>query len=188
MGLKLDLHTHCYEATLSTDVDAIKKIVNAVKARNLDGVAITEHIDKDYGYRVKEIVEEHFDNAILIIPGQEMNTDLLHVQVVELYISDNTIFRFVAHPYHVTDFSRYVAAHADELHGVEIENFQHRWEMNQIDKHRIQAIAVEHGLMLLTNSDAHSLDDIGRYYNEVDLEELYMRIAQKRCQDTSNER
>ncbi|OIP93037.1 MAG: hypothetical protein AUK24_00720 [Syntrophaceae bacterium CG2_30_49_12] len=106
---------------------------------------------------------------------------MVYVQVVELYLPDNATFRFVAHPYHLTDFSRYVAAYADELHGVEIENFQHQWEMKQIDKERIEAIAEEYGLMLLTNSDAHSLDNIGRYYNEVALGELYLRIARKGC-------
>ncbi len=181
MGLKLDLHTHCYEATMCSSVNAVEKIVNAVKARGLDGIAVTEHIDKDYGYRVKRIVEKRFDGEVLIIPGQEINTSLIHVQVVELYLSDNATFRFVAHPYHLTDFSRYVAAHAHELHGVEIENFQHRWEMKQVNREKIRAVAEEYDLMLLANSDAHSLGDIGRYYNEVDLGELHKRIGRKRC-------
>lgn len=180
MGLKLDLHTHCYEATLSESVDAVERIVNAIKRRRLDGIAVTEHIDADYGYKVKQIVEECFDSEVLIIPGQEINTSLVHVQVVELYLSNKATFRFVVHPYHLTDLSRYVAAHAHELHGVEINNFQHKWEMNQINREEIQAIADEYGLMLLSNSDAHSLDNIGRYYNEVDLEDLYTRIDKKR--------
>ncbi|MDY6853623.1 MAG: PHP domain-containing protein [Thermodesulfobacteriota bacterium] len=179
MGLKLDLHTHCYEATMYTSVKSVENIINTVKAKGLDGIAVTEHLDADYGYKVKQIVEKYFNSKVLIIPGQEINTELVHVQVVELYLSDRATFRFVVHPYHVSDFHRYVAANAHKLHGVEINNFQHKWEMNQINREEIQAIADKHELMLLTNSDAHSLDNIGRYYNEVDLQELFDRINRR---------
>ena len=47
----------------------------------------------------------------------------------------------------------------------------HSWE---IDRTIVQEVAVLLG-HLLSSSDAHSLSDIGRYYNEISLEELYAR-------------
>jgi len=39
----------------------VKEIVAAVKAKGLDGIAITEHYTDSYGYRVKEIVDGHLN-------------------------------------------------------------------------------------------------------------------------------
>ena len=177
--MKLDLHTHCFEATLSGSLSTVDKIVKSVKACGLDGIAITEHIDKTYGYHVRDIVDQYFDNEVLIIPGQEANTPLVYVQIVELYLSDNATFRFVVHPYHVMDIERYLDLHANELHGIEIGNFQHKWEMEHAGIERIQRIAEKYDLMTLTNSDAHDLKNIGKFYNEIDLEDLHMKIGEK---------
>jgi histidinol phosphatase-like PHP family hydrolase len=179
LALKLDLHTHCYEATESSSLETVEKIVNAVKARGLDGIAITEHGDKNYSYKIKEVVEEYFNNEILIIPGQEVYTDLIYIQIIELYLPGNATFRFVAHPYHIYDFFRYFNGHYHMLHGIEIDNYQHNWEMTKLNKKKICEVAEEHGLMLLANSDAHSLENLGRYYNEIDLDDLYRLIEKK---------
>jgi histidinol phosphatase-like PHP family hydrolase len=146
-------------------VDIVARIVAAVKSRGLDGIAITEHNNKNYAYKVKEIVEQYFDNEILIIPGQEV--DIGVTQIVELYLPGNVTFRFLAHPYYAEDFLR-----IDGLHGIEIENSLHNWEMN---KQKIRAIAERYNLLLLANSDAHHLSEIGEYYNEISLEELCAR-------------
>jgi hypothetical protein len=57
--LKLDLHTHCSEATCvyTPTVDVVKKIVSAARAKGLDGIGITEHYNKAYGFKVREIVD-----------------------------------------------------------------------------------------------------------------------------------
>ena len=44
----------------------------------------------------------------------------------------------------------------------------------------IRQLAGKHDLMLLTNSDAHSLSEIGSLYNELDLEELAARARASR--------
>jgi len=179
LKLKLDLHTHCYEATLSSSIETVKEIINVTKSRGLDGIAITEHGDYNYGYQIKKITEQYFNNDILIIPGQEVYTKYIYVQVIELYLPENATFRFIAHPYHTQEFINYVTDHSNELHGIEIGNFQHNWEMNRIDKQLIRKIAKEHDLMLLTNSDAHLLKDIGQFFNQVYLDDLYRKIEQK---------
>ena len=141
------------------------RIVAQVKAKGLDGITVTEHENKDYAYRVMEIVESFFDNDILIIPGQELRRRLHHI--VELYLPGNAVFRFVAHPGHLTNQDCH---HLDDIHGVEIENGN-----RVIDEENVCRFARERGLLLLSNSDAHTNSDIGRHFTEVDVEELCTR-------------
>jgi histidinol phosphatase-like PHP family hydrolase len=162
-ALKLDLHTHCGEATslYKPTLEVVKQIVAAAKARGLDGIAITEHYNRAYGYKVKEIVEQQLHGEILIIP--------LHVVV--LYLPDDITFRFVGHPGYppVQD----LGCEIDEsIHGLEIRNPTHD---DEIDGELIRRLAKERDLLLLSNSDAHFLSDIGKYYNEIELEELCVR-------------
>ena len=171
MKLKLDLHTHCGEATslYTPTLDIAKRIVAAAKARGLDGIGVTEHYNRTYGYKVKELVEHELGNEILIIPGQEIDKGPLHMVV--LYLPDDVTFRFIAHPGYppVSDFS----SHMDNgIHGIELKNPLHEDEM---DKDKIRELAKKHNLLLLANSDAHFLSDIGKYYNEIEIEELCAR-------------
>jgi histidinol phosphatase-like PHP family hydrolase len=168
--LKLDLHTHCGEATAlySPTLDIVKEIVAVVKTRGLDGIAITEHYNKAYGYKVQEMVEHHLKGEILVIPGREIDKGLLHV--VELYLPGDVTFRFIAHPGY--PYVRDLEAQIGDIHGIELRNPLHDDEM---DEGRIRALAEKYDLLLLTNSDAHFLDDIGKYYNEIDIEELCAR-------------
>lgn len=104
-----------------------------------------------------------FNNEVLIIPGQEI--DIKGRQEVELYLPNGATFRFLAHPGFPAN--SYVI---ENVQGLEIEN-----DLHAIDKERVRALAEEHDLLLLSNSDAHRIDWIGRYYNEIDLEELIAR-------------
>jgi len=143
----------------------VDKIIAQIRAKGLHGIAITDHWDKDYGFRVKEIVEQSFNNEVLIIPGWEI--DIGQRQEVELFLPNGATFRFLAHPgYPINSYT------IENVQGIEIENALHNWH---IDKERVRALAEEHDLLLLKNSDAHSIEWIGRCYNEIDLEELIAR-------------
>ena len=176
--LKLDLHTHCREATASPTptLEIVRKIVAAVKAKGLDGIAITEHYTDTYGYKVKEIVDRRLNGEIVIIPGQELDMVFLGVDrgmihVVELFLPGNLIFRFIAHPGHPR--VRDLGAHVDDgIHGIELKNPAH---IDEMDEKEIRRLAEKHNLLLLTNSDAHTLSDIGAFHNEISLEELCTR-------------
>lgn len=172
MKLKLDLHTHCGEATslYTPNLDIVKRIVSAAKAKGLDGIGVTEHYNRTYGYKVRELVEQ-LDDDLLIIPGQEIDKGLLHVVV--LYLPDDLTFRFIAHPGYppVTDLDSLID---DSFHGIEIGNPLHDDEM---DQEMIREIAKKHDLLLLTDSDAHFLSDVGKYYNEITIEELCARAS-----------
>ena len=169
--MKLDLHTHCGEATAlyNPTVDIVKRIVAAAKAAGLDGIGVTEHYDRSYGYKVRQIVEHDLNEDILIIPGQEIDKGLLHVVV--LYLPGDVTFRFIAHPGHppVDDLDSQID---DSIHGIELNNPMHDDEMDQA---LIRELADRHNLILLTNSDAHFLSDVGKYHNEIEIEELCAR-------------
>jgi len=178
--VKLDLHTHCREATAgATPTPAIvKRIVAAVKARGLDGIAMTEHYTDSYGREVKEIVERHLDGAIVVIPGKELDMMLTGremgvIHVVELCLPGDVTFRFIAHPGY--PYVRDLDSHIDgSVHGIELGNAAHRDDM---DEQEIRRIAKKHNLLLLSNSDAHDLRDIGTFFNEIEIEELVARAS-----------
>ena len=176
--MKLDLHTHCREATAcpTPTLDIVKRIVAAVKNKGLDGIAITEHYTASYGYEVKEIVDHYLNGEIVVIPGKEIDKMFLGIEkglfhVVELYLPGEVTFRFIAHPGH--PHVRDLDSHIDNsIHGIELRNPSHT---NEMDEKGIRLLAQKHDLVLLANSDAHSLDDIGRFHNEIEIEELCAR-------------
>ena len=108
-------------------------------------------------------MERSFNSEVLIIPGQEI--DIRWRQEVELFLPNGATFRFLAHPGYPT-----ISNVIENIQGIEIENALHF-----IDKVRVMALAEEYDLLLLSNSDAHSIDNIGRYYTEIDIEELVAR-------------
>jgi PHP family Zn ribbon phosphoesterase len=167
--MKLDLHTHCFEMSRfsSPDVKTVGSVVNKVKQQGLDGIAVTEHDDKGIAYEVAKIVEQVFAKEILIIPGREVRRGSRHV--VELYLQGGPVFRFLAHP---AQLSSLRAEDLDGIHGVEIEN-----GLWHIDREMVDAVAREYRLLKLSNSDAHTLVDIGKHYNDINLDELYIKAA-----------
>lgn len=165
--LKLDLHTHPGEAehSLSPTVDMVGRIVAIAKERGLDGIAVTEHQGKEYGYKVKAIVDQYFSGELLVIPGWERSGWPL--EVVELYLPDGAVFKYWAHPGVPRQLGKF--DFLADFHGIEIDNPMHQ---RHIDKNKVRDLARQYDLLLLSNSDAHTLEDIGRYYNEISLEEL----------------
>ncbi len=152
----------------------------AVKSRGLDGIAITEHYTHAYAYEVQEIVRRHFDDAILVIPGKEVDKVFIGIEkgvfhLVELYLPGDVTFRFVAHPGHphIADLGSHIDG---DIHGLELRNPEHDHEM---DEGMIRRLAQRYDLILLANSDAHSLSDIGTYYNEIEIDDLCARARRK---------
>jgi len=43
-------------------VETVKKIIEQIKKKGLSGVAVTEHCNKDYGFRVKPTFNTLFSN------------------------------------------------------------------------------------------------------------------------------
>ena len=170
--LKLDLHTHCFEAMDAVpDQESVQAIVEAVRRKGLDGIAITEHSSMKFGLQAKEIVDRYLDGAIIIIPGREIMDR--GQEIVELFLPQGSIFRFLAHP---TSLSPYYPFD-DNLHGIEIENYSHNAAINQ---EVVRRVAEENDLLLFRNSDAHSLLEVGALYNEIELEELNRAVVNQK--------
>ena len=172
MRIRVDLHTHTLEATGDSipRVETVKKIIAQVKKHGLAGIAVTEHGNKDYGFRVKEIADRYFPHEkVMIIAGQEIRLHNEHV--VELYLRDR-VFRFCAHPFFGNGFDDFLDKEGGNIHGIELKNGA--W---QLQEDRVREVAERHNLFLLENSDAHSLKDMGFHYNEIDLEDLYHRCG-----------
>jgi predicted metal-dependent phosphoesterase TrpH len=176
--LKLDLHTHCRSATASSKatLPVVRKIVAAVRAAGLDGIAVTEHYTDYFGHEVKGIVDSQLNGEIVVIPGKEIDMmvtggDMGVIHVVELYLPDDLTFRFIAHPGYpyVGDLESHIDG---SIHGLELQNPAH---LHDVDQREVRRLARKHDLMLLSNSDAHSLGDIGTFYNEIDIGELSAR-------------
>jgi len=152
--------------------------MDAVKRKGLEGIAITEHYTNYYGHKVKEIVGTQLDGKVVVVPGQELARMLLGrergvIHVVELYLTDDLIFRFIAHPGH--PYIKDLSQHIDEgIHGIELKNPLH--DRDGLTEEQIKELAKKHDLILLTNSDAHRLEDIGTYHNEIEIEELCDRV------------
>jgi len=165
MRLRLDLHTHCYEALGFPEPsrETVGLIIEAAKRKGLDGIAITEHYSKRYGLQSQKIAQDYFPGQLLIIPGQEIRVH--YQEVVELYLPEDRIFRFLAHPYTTQDLEKYDY----DIQGIEIDNHLHD---GYIYKKGVRELAAKRGLLLLRNSDAHSLEAIGSFYNLLTWEEL----------------
>ena len=170
MKMKIDLHTHCLESTGDPvpKVETVRKIIAHIKERGLDGIAITDHDKKDYAFRVKEVVDRHFPDEVIIIPGQEISFRRQHI--VELYMPNDSVFRFCAHPFFGNNFKDFMEQEADKIHGIEIKNAA--W---QLQEDRIREVASKFDLVILENSDAHSISEIGFHYNRIDLQVLHDR-------------
>lgn len=173
--LKLDLHTHCFEAMGFPEPSpaSVRKIIEAVKRKGLAGIAVTEHNNMDYGFRMREIVKEHFDNEIIVIPGQEIDLnvkdfktlDIETVQIVELYPSEKHVFRFLAHPGYPTQKWAEILQYLPKLDGIEIQNGCHKINYGVVER-----VAFDKGLLLISASDAHKLEDIGSHCTELRME------------------
>jgi histidinol phosphatase-like PHP family hydrolase len=176
LKIKIDFHTHCLESTGDSvpRIGTVREIVKQIRKRGLDGIAITDHDKKDYAYRVKEMVDLHFPGEFVILPGQEICINRQHV--VELYLENDSVFRFCAHPLFGSRFLEFIKEEGDNIHGIEIKNAA--W---QLQEDKVNEIAKRYDLITLKNSDAHSIREIGIHYNEIDLEELYRRCNGTKC-------
>ena len=62
MKLKLDLHTHVWEAFnfQPPSLDIAEKVIAQVKSRGIDGIAITDHHNQDWAFAFRELVGAAF--------------------------------------------------------------------------------------------------------------------------------
>lgn len=174
MKVKLDLHTHIWEASgfQPPNLEWAAKVVEQAQRKGIHGIAITEHHSMENSFAYKRIIEEHFPGQLLVFPGLEkdvhpVGNHFAEYQVGEFMLPTGRLFRNYCHPGYP---SREIVI--ENVQGIEIDNQLHNWH---IDKGRVREIAHRHNLLLTKVSDAHRLADIGTNHLEVDLEEFYSR-------------
>ena len=177
MKLKLDLHTHVWEAFnfVPPTVEIAEKVVSRIRSRGIDGIAITDHRNKEWSFEFRDLVEKHFPGETLIIPGWEIEirpeeNPFAEYQVAELFLPGGGVFRSYCHPGY---YSPEIVIE-ENVHAIEIDNYIHNWH---IRKAQVEEIAQANGLLLLEVSDAHNLENIGLRYTEVELDELHFRAG-----------
>lgn len=175
MRVKLDLHTHIWEAFnfQPPSLSMAEKVVGQIKRRGIDGIAITDHHNKEWAFEFRDLVERHYPDEVIIIPGWEIEVrpaenPFAEYQVAELFLPGGGVFRSYCHPgYYSPDIII-----ERNIHAIEIDNYIHNWH---IRKAQVAEVAQSYGLLVLEVSDAHSIDDVGLRYTELELEELYRR-------------
>ena len=182
MKLKLDLHTHVWEAFnfKPPSLEIAEKVVLQIKAAGIDGIGITDHHNKDWSFEFRELVERHFPGEVMIIPGWEIEVrpeqnPFAEYQVAELFLPpmggrEGGVFRTYCHPGY---YSPEIIIEQD-VHAIEIDNYIHNWH---IRKSLVKEKADTHGLLLTEVSDAHNLENIGLRYTELELRQLYERAV-----------
>ncbi len=175
MKVKLDLHTHLWEAFnfRPPDEAMVDRVVHQIKDRCIDGIAITDHRNKQWAFEFRDLVERTCPGEVIIIPGWEIEVrppqnPFAEYQVAELFLPGGGTFRSYCHPGY---YSPEIIIE-DGIHAIEIDNYIHNWH---IRKHQVRELAEAHDLLILEVSDAHNLENIGLRFTELELEELYRR-------------
>tara|TARA_B100000029_G_scaffold148346_1_gene143621 strand:+ start:8087 stop:8632 length:546 start_codon:yes stop_codon:yes gene_type:complete len=175
--LKLDLHTHIWEAFnfQPVSLQIVEQVIAEVKSKGIDGIAITDHHNKDWAFQFCKIAEEHFPGQIIVIPGWEIevrppDSPFDEYQVTELFLDSGDIFRIYCHPGY---YSPNIIIE-ENIHAIEIDNYIHNWH---IRKQQVQKVADEYNLMTVQVSDAHNIENVGLRYTELNLDELYRRAS-----------
>ena len=175
MKVRLDLHTHVGEmfGFQPPTPEIAEAVIAQIRSAGLDGIGVTDHWRLDWGLELHRVVERHFPDQVLIIPGREIDVrpasspfDEYHC--VELYLPGGRLFRNYCHPGYYTPN----IVIEEGVHGIEVGNFHHDWH---IRRPQVERVAEDHGLMTFSVSDANTLDEIGAQSTEVDLDDMIRR-------------
>ena len=175
MKVRLDIHTHVGEmfGFQPPTPGMAETVIAQVKKAGLDGIAITDHWRRDWSVALHRVVEEHFPNQVIIIPGQEIDVrpvsspfDEYHC--TELYLPNGRLFRTYCHPGYYTPN----IVIEDDIHGIEVANYHHNWHIRQP---AVERVAAAHDLLTFSVSDANVLGEIGAGSTLVDLDEMRRR-------------
>ena len=177
MKVKLDLHTHIWEAFnfQSPSLDIAEKVLAQIKFQGIDGIAITDHHNRDWAFEFRDLVEANFPGQAIIIPGWEIEirppqNPFDEYQVAELFLDNGGVFRIYCHPGY---YSPNIIIE-ENVHAIEIDNYIHNWH---IRKEQVRQVADAHNLLLVEVSDAHNLENVGLRYTEIEISELYDRAV-----------
>ncbi len=177
--VKIDLHTHPIEALKSKfgikgikDIKGgvIEEIVKAVSKAGLNGIAITEHNNFNHSWVATLEILDHFkDEKLIILPGEELDyagQKLLHIYIPDYYRRRLPIFQgkewvmILAQPGLVNplDLEKLAGLKLDAVEGKSLKG----------DFEMAERVALEKSIPVIKASDSASLEDIGKFYTELE--------------------
>lgn len=177
---RIDLHTHPIEALSAEspvrtirDItgEVVDRIAGSISAAGLDGIAVTEHNNFNYGWVVALEMKRRFPGGPFVLPGEEIEYGGQHF--LRIFIPDNirgrapffkgrAWFVILAHPGY---YATYDPAQFQDLaiDAVEEESRRGKYEL-------AGQISAARDIPATRGSDAHRLEDIGLCYTELDVE------------------
>jgi hypothetical protein len=179
-SIKLDLHTHPVEALKEKmgikgigDIDksVASAIVGAIKDSGLDGIAITERHNFNHAWVAALEIEENFPGEnLLILPGAEIEYKGQHF--LQVYIPDRIRkrvpffqgkewFIILAHP------GGYSPLDIEALGPVKFDAVEERSLVGDFPP--AGPLSQERSISRIISSDAHKLEEIGRFYMELEI-------------------
>jgi predicted metal-dependent phosphoesterase TrpH len=191
--MKIDLHVHTAPRSKCSNIDP-KAIIAEAKRIGLDGICITEH---QVLWSAEEIAElaDHADiklfrgNEIttaqgdVLVFGMEKNIEgVIPIQMLKKEIDAAGAFSILAHPFRgfkvfgISDLKMSVEQASKKkalgfVDAIEIRN----GKVSDQDNEMAEKVAEKLGLPGTAGSDAHNLDEIGKYVtifeNEIETEQ-----------------
>ena len=178
MILRLDLHTHIWEASgfQPPNLAWAEQVVQQAKARGIDGIAITEHRNREPSFAYKRLIDQHFHGQLLVFPGWEIEVHpaqdyFASYDMGEFLLPNGLVFRNYCHPGHPSK-----SIEIEDVQSIEVDNLLHNWH---IDTPKVHAVAKKHGLLMTHVSDAHRLEDLGKNFVEIELKDLLDRAKRR---------
>ena len=176
MSFKLDLHVHAAERSAcatSYEEDQIRSAISA----GMQGMAFTDHHALVHERRLAELNEKYFpfriytgievtaeDEDWLVYGLRDLEltrTDWLYTDLVSAVRSGGG-FIALAHPYRYSSSIR-VSLDVCPPDGIEARSYNTPANRES----DIRALAGRLGLTVLSNSDAHNVSRVGKYWNEL---------------------
>jgi predicted metal-dependent phosphoesterase TrpH len=179
--LKIDLHTHPFHTLRGQNgvvgirdlnKNALRPLVEAILKSGLNGIAITETDDFNWGWVAALQIKEHFpDQGLLILPGREQQfrgQHFLQIYVPEEarrrypFFRDREWLNILAHPgyYQPLDLAALAEAQIDFVEEASLKG----------GFAAAQQIIQERGIPAVRASDARSLEEIGSLYMELEAD------------------
>ena len=163
---------HCHEMTHSKCSSmCIEDMVSAAKAKCLDAICITDHDSMNIRYTKADFIRSINFTIFVGIEISSMHGDIIafgvefdfetymmETQEIVDYVNLNNGFCYAAHPFRGSGCG-YYTYNLKNLHGIEVRNGRCEEDANE----RAMGLCKEMGLIQLAGSDAHEIDQIGKY-------------------------
>jgi histidinol phosphatase-like PHP family hydrolase len=178
--LKIDFHTHPIEALQgkmgikgigNINKEVASLIVKAVKSSGLNGIAITEHNNFNHSWVAALEIFDYFKREnLIILPGEELDfggQQFLHIYIPGYYrrripfFNNKEWFLILAHP------GYYNAVDPEKLNEIDYDAVEEQSIHGSFPL--AKQIALEKKITVMMTSDAHTLEDIGRFYTELEM-------------------